>query len=195
MTSARHLESIIDADPGLAYGTEVTHWRCRRVSAARGRALLEWGQVREWSIDTLSRVAIEGRWGPGDYVVEYVRVDEDGARDIRGRSEVLTFDPPPPAAAETISSSAARALHALRRLDHEQAAHAAHMRLLEHKAIIAMIEIERQRMFLAHSLEREKLATRERIARIEAEAPKLLEVRFSDLLHPRAPKPSGSKPN
>jgi hypothetical protein len=76
---------------------DVTHWRCRRMTPEkRGSGpLLTWGdpstglEYDEWPIRELSVQAISDRWGPGTYVVEWYRIGADGSRKPRGRSRTL----------------------------------------------------------------------------------------------------------
>jgi hypothetical protein len=88
-------------DPALGpRRADVTHWRCRRVDSGddqKGKLLLwdDGGVVKtsEWPIQTCTPEAILERWGAGQYIVQYIKVDA-GVRKPWGRSRMLSIAPP-----------------------------------------------------------------------------------------------------
>src|SRR5262245_2733212 len=74
---------------------DATHWRCRRLDEEGDRkgTPLVWDEdgirVGEWPIKSCSPETISERWGPGRYVVDYMRIDESGKRKPRGTSRLL----------------------------------------------------------------------------------------------------------
>jgi hypothetical protein len=192
-------QKIASADPQstLTHPQDVTHWRCRRLGDGRGRGIpLGWIGAREWPIETLSPDAITDRWGPGTYVVEFVRVNGEGAWQKRGRSGPMTFAGPPIPTAETFADPIAQAVYTVRRIEYERAALA--RRSLEREDLQRRADLERYRLTLAHTRDVERIASNVAIARIQANAPaRPVEIRFSDLIAPALAKTPGptSKPN
>jgi hypothetical protein len=153
---------------------DVTHWRCRRVpqGSRSGGTLLTWGdraaglEFNEWVIKTLSIKAIADRWGPGWYVVEYYRIAPDGARTPRGRSRPLHIvgsepaapeaAPPPPAAPQPLPVAPGSL---------DMSTIFTFMAMIDERAEKARVS---ERAAMQMQLERERLASQERIAQIQA---------------------------
>src|SRR5262245_17905243 len=82
-----------DADRFGPRRADVTHWRCKRIGMDKKQTLLFWGdddvEESEWPIETLSLDAIRQRWGGGEYLVEFYGANDQGARVMRGKSQVV----------------------------------------------------------------------------------------------------------
>lgn len=178
---------------------DATHWRCFRLpepGTKRGTPLF-WGDdgihTSEWPIKTCTAEAILERWGEGRYVVQYVLLDGAGIRRPVGRSRVLQMVPPPtnpatpsgkpaeapaPAAAPTpaaptlpmglpvgaLGDSSFSNLFSLLAYLEERTEKVRTAAAAENKAAQ-----ERYRADLEFQLERERLASKERVAQIEAQ--------------------------
>jgi hypothetical protein len=175
---------------------DVTHWRCRRLEddGDRKGVTLFWSEGgdgiedAEWSIKTCSSATISERWGPGRYVVDYMTIDEKAKRRARGTSRVLhvTGRPAKPSEADSApkapSPPAPLAIMppvAPATMDPNYYSHVFSMlayleeRAEKARAVVASdakIAQERYRTDAELQLERERLASKERIAQIETQA-------------------------
>jgi hypothetical protein len=165
---------------------EATHWKCRRLEGdtdRKGRPL-SWGagdgfEDREWSLETCSSDIVNQRWGPGRYIVDYLTVGEDGKRRPCGHSRVfhiiarsakapetapvaVASPPATPAHIPDLNASTLFQLFAYIDDRNEKARQAA--------ASEARAMHDRYRTDLQFSMERERLASQERIAQLEAQA-------------------------
>jgi hypothetical protein len=169
--------------PGIGQRpADVTHWRCRRVAAgsrtggtlATSRERGEPVELHEWPIRQLSLRTLIERWGAGWYVIEYYRVDARGRRTPRGRSSPIHLvgrggEPapapaplPPPAQAPSMLGEMTGVMQLLafleERAERSRASARAEMQLL----------LERHRTDTELTMERERLASKERLAQFEA---------------------------
>jgi hypothetical protein len=169
---------------------DVTHWRCRRAgTGASKKSHLLWREGtgiegNEWPIESLIPDALSQRWGAGQYIVQYMKMDESGLRKPWGRSRTLSVVAPPGAPAPAVAqveivkaplpTSAAAAplppttdlaqlfsLLAFLEERGEKARAAA--------AADAKLQQERYRTDVELIIERERLASKERIAQLEVQ--------------------------
>ena len=169
--------------------SDATHWRCRRLDEEGGRkgTSLFWGEgdgveVSEWPIKTCTAETIIERWGPGRYVVDYMHIDASGRRRPRGTSRVLhvtartpkTAQPPVQMQAPTGIPTLVAPIASHDQLYSQMFSMLAYLEDRTDKArAVAAAEAktaqERYRADLEFQLERERLASKERIAQIEAQ--------------------------
>jgi hypothetical protein len=179
---------------------DVSHWRCRRVDTEDGQKgkLLLWSEggaakACEWPIKTCSPDALLERWGAGQYVVQYIKLD-GGFRKPWGRSRVVSVAPPaappPPPPAEApppapapvspppvlpadanLSTMFSFLAYLDERNEKARVAAATETRnAVERVAAESKLALERYKVDMEIQLERERLASKERIAQIEAHA-------------------------
>jgi hypothetical protein len=161
---------------------DATHWRCKRIEGDRRQTLLFWGdndvEESEWPIDTLSLEIIRDRWGGGRYIVEFYGTNGAGARVQRGKSSIVhlreieqVIDVPnaQPAAKSSAMVPALPAGGDLQTVisllafleDRNEKSRAA-------AAADAKVSLERYKVDVEAQLQRERLASQERIAQLEA---------------------------
>ena len=158
---------------------DVTHWRCFRIEEGRKGAPLFWGddeglQVSEWPIATLAIESIRERWGAGRYVVHYMRIDADNQRTPRGRSRVLQLvggddtGPEVVIAARRAPAPVAAPAHPLATIGGNDPSYVfSLLTFLEDRNDKARAAARADMEML---MERERLASQERIAQIQAAA-------------------------
>jgi hypothetical protein len=161
---------------------DATHWRCKRIEGDRRQTLLFWGdndvEESEWPIDTLSLETLRERWGGGRYLVEFYGTNGTGARVQRGKSSIVHLREVEqvidvPKAQPTANASAmvpalpvggdlqtVISLLAFLEDRNEKSRAAA--------AADAKVSLERYKVDVEAQLQRERLASQERIAQLEA---------------------------
>jgi hypothetical protein len=163
---------------------DATHWRCKRLEGDRRQTLLFWGdndvEESEWPIETLSLETLRERWGGGRYVVEFYGTNPAGARVQRGKSSivhlrqvehVIDFPKAQPVAPQAsiapgLAAASGGDLQTVISLlafleDRNEKSRAA-------AGADAKVSLERYRVDVEAQLQRERLASQERIAQLEA---------------------------
>jgi hypothetical protein len=177
-----------DADRFGPRRADVTHWRCKHLERDKKQTLLFWGdedvEESEWPIETLTLGAIRQRWGAGEYIVEFYGANEQGARVMRGKSQVVRLRAPaevlaptaapqpapavPPAVGTDISTVFSLMAFLEDRSEKARMAAAAEAKLaIERTLAEAKLAHDRYRADLDAQMERERLASKERIAQME----------------------------
>jgi hypothetical protein len=165
---------------------EITDWRIRRVDEGDKRgALLGWTdddglEATEWPVGELTVATIRSRWGNGRYEIEYYGTNEQGTRvglgkSVRGiaepggaatarvRTQPADDASAPPVAPTASANSALKEAMGLFAFFQEQSERA-------RAAMVAQAEVQaaRYKVDVEAALERERIASQERLAQMAA---------------------------